>query len=649
MKNFLTLLPNCWQPTALLTTLLFFALRANANTEPYSIATLSPGLCANANAVVRQHSVVLDIKSTAKSVEKIVYAVTILNENGADFANFETHYQGTISLQNFKGTIYDAEGKKVRSIKKSDLKDYSTNFSNYVLFDGSYVKYYEPNYPQYPYTVVYEYELHAKGSLHYSPFEPQASYDIAVEKADFEVSGGANAFRYKADNLPKNTVHNETEGVQSWHFSNLSAIAYEPLVESFSAIAPIILIAPNAFEYDGVRGEMNDWNSFGKWIWQLHNDRDALPEAVVADMTALRKANPDTHILIQKVYEYVQKRSRYVYIGFGIGGFQPIAAQKVHEVGYGDCKALSNYTKALLGAAGIKAYPVIIYAGKDKQPRSFRYTDFASIGQANHEIICVPTASDTVWLECTSTTLPAGFLGDFTDNRRGLLISENGGFLVKTPQYTAADNRIKRNVSVSLSAKGSSEVSTETIYYGTEASEMQHAATQSNEDQVKAFQKKLAQAVALTQYTLSKDKTQNTAMMEQVKWTNSAQAALTGKRIFAPIHLYKPDFGIATGVESNAKPRKSQFVIQRSISFEETTVFTIPDNFKVEALPKNVTETNKFGTYSNTITANANQITVKRTFVLQNGKFAPELYPDFLAFLRLSANNDAAKMVLVAQ
>jgi Domain of Unknown Function with PDB structure (DUF3858) len=349
------------------------------------------------------------------------------------------------------------------------------------------------------------------------------------------------------------------------------------------------------------------------------------------------------------VYEYMQKRSRYVYIGFGIGGFQPIAAQKVHEVGYGDCKALSNYTKALLGAAGIKAYPVIIYAGEGKQANSFRYKDFASVGQANHEIICVPTATDTVWLECTSTTLPAGFLGEFTDNRRGLLINENGGFLVKTPQYTANDNRIQRTVTVNLSAKGSSEVATETVYYGTEASEMQHAATQSNEDQVKAFQKKLAQAVALTQYTLTKDKTQNAAMMEQVKWTNSAQAALTGKRIFAPIHLYKPDFGLKMGAESNAKPRKQQFVIRHSINFDETTRFTIPDNFKVETLPKNVTETTQFGSYSSEITVNANQITVHRKFVLQNGKFAPELYPNFLAFLRLSANNDAAKMVLVAQ
>ena len=635
---------------------LFFLLLpffAYAN-EPYSVANISLSLTANANAVVRQHSVVLDIKSTLKSVETVLLAVTILNENGADFANFEAYYRGTISLYNFKATIYDAEGKKVRSIKKSDLKDYSTNVSNHVLYDGQYVKYYEPNYPQYPYTIVYEYERHSKGSLHYAPFQPQPSYDIAVEKADFEVSGGENAFRFKTDNLPQNTTHTEIEGVHTWYFTNMPAIAYEPLSARFSAIAPIIFIAANAFEYDSFRGDMSNWNTLGKWVWRLHSDRDGLPEAAVADMTALRNANPDTHVLIQKVYEYMQKRSHYVYIGFGIGGFQPISAEKTHQTGYGDCKSLSNYTKALLKAAGVKAYPVIIYSGEGEQASSFRYTDFASVAQANHEIICVPTPTDTVWLECTSNTLPAGFLGDRTDDRRGLLITENGGFLVKTPKYTAADNRIKRTLSVSLAANGSSTVTAETTYHGTECSEKQYAATQSNEDQIKAFQKTLAQAVAITQYALinektTDEKTQKNAITERVKWSNSAQAALTGKRIFVPIHLYKPDFGIKTSAETNSKQRKNPFFVSQALGFGETTVFTLPENFKIETFPKNVTEATKFGIYTNTITVNANKITVQRTLTLQSGTFAPELYADFIAFLRLAATNDAAKIVLVAQ
>jgi hypothetical protein len=473
----------------------------------------------------------------------------------------------------------------------------------------------------------------------------QSHYDLAVEEATFEVSGEPKAFRYKTENLPKNTLYTEVAGVHTWQFSAVNAISYEPLLESFKQIVPRILLAPNDFEYHNFPGNMADWKQYGAWAAMLHTDRDLLPEAAVAEMQALRKATSDDHELVAKVYQYMQKRSRYIYIGLGIGGFQPIEAKKVHELGYGDCKALSNYTKALLRAAGIKAYPALIYAGAGDQYDSFTYPDFASMGQANHEIVCVPFAQDTVWLECTSQTLPAGFLGDFTDNRRALLITENGGILVKTPQYKTKDNAIKRSVSVSLTAKGGSSVTAETQYNGIEFSDKQHLATETNKEQIKAFEKTLNSAVEIENYVLSEAKTQQMQMQEHVKWQNSAQAAVTGKRIFVPIYLYKPELG----AKINDKPRRNPFFLSQAVAYDETTTFTIPEKFKVEALPKNVDTKTIFGTYTNEITKNDNKISIHRTFTLPSGTFAPESYTDFLAFLNVVATNDAAKMVLVQE
>src|SRR5690606_36041786 len=104
--------------------------------------------------------------------------------------------------------------------------------------------------------------------------------------------------------------------------------------------------------------------------------------------------------------------------------------EKVAVNNYGDCKALSNYMKALLKEAQIPSQLVIVKAGKNKD----LWADFSAIGQANHMILCVPMVKDTVWLECTSQRNPYNYLGSFTGDRNVILVSDEGGKVVKTPK-----------------------------------------------------------------------------------------------------------------------------------------------------------------------------------------------------------------------
>lgn len=621
------------------------AATAFAGEPTYSVNTISLSLLINSNAIIRDYKVELDIKSPKKSVEIIKKAITILNKEGDEVAEFKEFYSGEINLKDFKGAIYNASGEKVASIKKSELKDFSTNWSNYVLFDGSYIKYYRPDYPQYPYTIVYEYTLQSKGSLYYEPFILQDRYKVAVEQASFAVTGEANAFRFKTNNLPKNTKYTQNENTHNWEFHHVLAEQYEPFMPSATTTDISIWVAPNEFEYDHTKGKMSTWKDLGKWSYDLSENRDILPPSVVEEMQNLRKSTPDERQLIEKIYQYVQKRCRYVYIGLGIGGFQPIEAQKVHEVGYGDCKALTNYTKALLKAANITAFPALIYAGEEKNAHSFSFNDFPSIGQANHVILCVPTAKDTVWLECTSNTLAPGFLGNFTDNRNALLITPQGGIMTKTPKYNAQQNLIQRNATLVLETNGNATVTSTTQYNGIEYSERLQTLEEVNKDQIKTFQTQFNNAIQVTNYSLSKVNTNQPILQEQAQFTAYNQTTIMGKRMFIPINLYKNNIYLP----NNSGTRTQPFTLLQEKNINETTTIPIPKNYKIESLPQPLSLKNEFGEYDFSYTQTNEQIIIKRVLITKTGTFPSSQYNDFTAFLNEIIKGNNNKIVLIQQ
>lgn len=95
---------------------------------------------------------------------------------------------------------------------------------------------------------------------------------------------------------------------------------------------------------------------------------------------------------VKILYDYLGQSTRYVSIQLGIGGYQPLFASEVFKTGFGDCKALSNYLKAMLSVVGIPSY----YAGIKADGTEKRlYPDFPNFNQMNHVILQVPLAADT--------------------------------------------------------------------------------------------------------------------------------------------------------------------------------------------------------------------------------------------------------------
>jgi len=410
----------------------------------------------------------------------------------------------------------------------------------------------------------------------------------------------------------------------------------------FEEICPSVITAPNEFEVDGYEGNMNSWQQFGLWTNNLLKGRDIIPEETKNQLEKLIEGLTNEREIVMKVYEFVQSRTRYVSIQEGIGGWQPFAAADVDQTGYGDCKALSNYTMSLLKSVGIKAFYTKVRAGSNEPNMN---KDFIS-NQSNHVILTVPFERDTIWLECTSQTNPFGYIGDFTDDRDVLMITDQGGEIIHTTEYRQKANRQYRKAEVLLSADGSGNATVSTSYTGLQYDNVSHVLEESYEEQEKWLYRNIDIAnFDIIEFGYTTDGDVIPVATEELKLKLNNYASVLGKRLFVPLNLMnRTDY-----IPPKTKERKTEVVLRVPFVDVDTVVFQLPREYNMESKPENTSYSCDFGEYSSTIHIDTDKVMYVRTQKMNKGCFPAEMYEDFIEFYKNMVKADKAELVLVRE
>ena len=422
-------------------------LKAADQENIYDVKKIPPALLKDAGAVIRIQSVRLDVKNTSRTVESVRFAVTIFKKEKRDYGVYILGYDKFSKIKNFEGTIYDSTGKEIRTLDSDEKKDYSA-VSGYSLYEDSRKQVAEMYYNQYPYTIEYRYEYIRNGYFYWPEWQPQEYLD-PVQEAKFEVllpEGDSLRYWCSCDSLRPVEHTDEGRRVYVWEVQNLPKLSKDAVGSNSEDYSAIVYTAPRKFEIDGYAGDLSSWKNFGVWDYNLYKEKDILPESAIKEVRSIIYPADSDREKIRKVYRYMQERTRYVSVQIGIGGWQPFDATCVHEHGYGDCKALSNYMVSLLKAAGINAYSFLVHHGNDRFP----FIEEFPSNQFNHAMVCVPLQKDTVWLECTSQSIPFGHISFETENRGVLLITPEGGKVVHTPSSLPAQNMLRRTAEFRL-------------------------------------------------------------------------------------------------------------------------------------------------------------------------------------------------------
>lgn len=609
----------------------------------YSTLSIPDSLKQNANSVVRLNQIDIGIVSQRNMTVKTKRVVTVLNEKGLGAIDAVESYDKRTTIKAIEVTVFDSDGKEIKKIKRKDFKDQSAADGATIFSDNRYL-YLDYTPIQYPFTIVYDSEIETSTTAFIPQWFPVTDYFVSVEKSVLNVNYPDNlGFRKMEFNFLNFKIKKTTDTATqlSYIATNIPAQKNEDYSPAFSAIFPKVMMGLELFHLEGVDGKAKTWKEFGQWWFdKILTGTEVIPEETKGKMKLLVGDEKDPIKKAKLIYDYVQKKVRYVSIQEGIGGWKPMPAADVDRLGYGDCKALTNYTKALLTAVDVPSYYTKLYGSNYKTDI---VSDFVS-QQGNHIILAIPIGSGYTWLECTSQDDPFGYQGTFTDDRTVLVVKPSGGEIVRTNIYDDEGNTQGDKGTYTLSGNGDLSGKITIVSQGSQYSRkapIQNWNPIEKESHYKEYWDNINN-LKLGKISFLNDK-ENIKFAENIEINAVNYGTISNGKMMFVVNV----FNQYTGSIKRNRNRKNPFEIQRGYVDTDEINVMLPLGFSIEFLPANFELNSKYGAYkTEIIKKDATNLIYKRTLFVKKGLYSNKEYDEYRLFMEQISKNDNAKIIL---
>lgn len=387
-----------------------------------------------------------DMTGPAAATYTVSETVLVRNAAGEDAATLVLYTDSFRTISSFSGTVVGPSGVE-KKVRRSDLITFAP-FDE--LGTDTYIHTFRPSSP-YPYTVKYEYTIsYGKGFMSFPPFFPVVTKETALRDASYCLSVPSGTEIQFSSSCPDPSVDHGKKDIYTWELKDWDGIADEDFLPKMSHLLPHVYAAPKAFRYGKFKGAQENWNSLGESFSELVSSADGLPPTAVAAAVEMTAGCGSDIEKLKVLYSFLRKKTRYVSIQMGLGGYRPFKAEEVDRTGFGDCKALANYMKNLLQAVGIRSNYVIL--NTDERELG---DNVPSVSMTDHAMLAVPMEKDTVWVECTNPSFPLGFRHEGIAGHQVLLLDGENSHIARAASYTGDSNRTARHMDIHISQDGS--------------------------------------------------------------------------------------------------------------------------------------------------------------------------------------------------
>jgi len=390
----------------------------------------------------------------------------VLRREGVDDTSALTLYTSyDDKVKDMKGWCIDASGKKSK-VGNQDVLDMAV--SDNLYSDARIKKLVVPDVKQ-GCVVGYEWEIESKplsmeDVIHFQHEIPVFRSIINVTMPS-SYQYNADWVNWKAEN-PRNETTEDDKKSFNWELMNIPPIEDEPSMPAYRAIAGWLGLRFKSSR--AINSYFSNWNEIGKGIGRLTANCVTPDSAIEQETKKIVSSTTNSSEKLHALARFIQNEIRYVSIQIGIGGFRPHPAPEVFTKRYGDCKDKVTLLASMLRSSGILAYYILIntnrgYITPDSPPYLYSF---------NHAIIAIKIPDDVpqemfssiishpklgklLIFDPTDENTPLGLLPQTLQGNTGLLISEDGGELVKIPFPDPGKNCLKRKGTFTILADGS--------------------------------------------------------------------------------------------------------------------------------------------------------------------------------------------------
>ncbi|NQX85696.1 MAG: DUF3857 domain-containing protein [Flavobacteriaceae bacterium] len=558
-------------------------------------ALLLPALCLSQDFLdedylyLKRHEYIkVDMNKKTFTLEKNVYeSAKYQTAKKMYFANESIYYDSFSVIEDIEAYTYHPETDKTTKVDYIETK---RAFDNGIFYSDQESKnFIFPAVRKGAITNLRYNEIikdpHFMGLFRFGTFVPTKEAKLTVEFPK-HVTVGYIEFNTESITVDLKKTTKGKKNIYTWSINDIAGFQAEDDTEDPLHYLPHIIVYIKSYEHKGkTYNVLNDVNDLYKWYTTLVERIDSKNlNKVYKIAESLTKDLSTKHDKAEAIFNWVQDNITYVAFEDGLGGFIPRGAASVCEKRYGDCKDMANLLFEMLNHVDIEAYRTWI----GTRNRPYSYYEVPTPMVDNHMIAAAVIEKDTIFLDATDRYVPYGMPSGFTQTKEALIgIDANNFKIVKVPLQEPNTSVTKVNSAIRLE-NGSIKVDEQRLLSGYEKVNMVSDYTYKKAD-------KTEEEFLNTTLTLGNNKTKY-SNIKKTHFDNSRTplelsytlhidnySKTIGKKTFINLNIDKT---LSKSKIDNINSRKYSKKIDYKFEKKYTTSFTVPDGYKVNAIPK---------------------------------------------------------------